>query len=1504
MGKTNLGYNKYFNWIGNGSFFGGKHVHNYNVGSSGNSNHQSITAIANPGASDYVLSFSPTGGPLVGDYEVHPRIGLAKYNEGSTGRGIREGLGLQPNTTYKIRAWVYEQAAYDGDPRLLHARWYHGGGNSQVTGIPGVGTCVIFEEKMVNGVIWKHVEETLITNDTPTGDVKIYFGYPGNSTAGYRFMTGLELVEENPEDSVIWDNPSIFSGFEPEYGAFFESDEGTSHFDMNTPKVVGFWEWDTYSAMPDNGTVMIADTTAIPAGKQWVGLTQNSIQHCIRNYIDCSSGGDHDPANGWSEDNLSKEFRPRDWKGPSEANSVGYSAFPLIQQPSVGDDGTSLGTTSTILGSSTFQNSQTAKSKKGYTPGFSIMLNLESKEEGNGIPGTDVGHLEDFFGGIKAATVGAELVHFVNQSETIIEWPMASIPAGGIRLKKNQGDYTRPVWEKQFPMYMLILEIPVTVSFPAQAKTRLGHLGTEFGNDTNATGIAIKDPSTGNKNSITSATPNILTVGSHTIEDTAQGSVPSAVVISGAWEVPAGKKWVIFSNPQAFTGRTSITNTGANNTEDDFEDFYTRYGSDNWGDRDIPAYNFKEPKINLYRPFSALNYWPYVDSQGDPNTTTQLQYATTTGDKYWGWRESGTCENATWTHTHDGGEEHWRNDPNPRAFAWHGSFSNHTDANPGGGDWAYHTCEWYNIPDTLDGVPVDADPANGCANPTGPNGADGQPTCTRCDTWGDGVWNTWQGGSGLSANDACCCCGGGHTEAEDGINREKWDRWRYTDVPFSFGDDDNYDQHGNVIGYDTHPYSRYFPFPTYAWIASGTQDDPSAFELLHFSNSTFDIDKYLSNPVPTHSGVTWYETIDSGSFSFDIARNIPANYHWANVLVSSGDSLIKGVLKDNAGNVFNLGKSIPSGTIGTDLNLLYLTTNAPLLAHDWDPSAFSISDFQELQTAGWDAHTQCSFNWMLLELPDQDTEEMPLVGNDVYSPYIQPKVIVSGSDGVKINSYHTNDLLSYNDGNSANNLAGFIYWLGGSASGNTTYTDTTNLITVVSTGPSGSGYSHIQVYRGGLSVVSGKRYRVRFKASLTGNSNIDRPINIKVIKHSADWDHYHPDAEATKPFIIKHSSTRLFYEKIITCDTTAADGRLDFMIGNGMGNALYDAAFTMTFSDVEFLPEEAELNTTLNANTPVLKYSNVFESTYPTCVNTHGTCTLQTGVPSVDVNYDTQSSCVSYGGSWTSNAWGDEQNLINSHTWLTGAYTCSAIDERAEASNSGLGGGSNSLCACGGGNYYGATGDGILDTYHDITTSYFVIPDGKKWNIIIQPYKSFAPATSDESSNYENIFFDGWTANGIRKRGGLIAKEGWSGEQNSWRAWANMGDSTIKVDTINQSSQFLKQGVLAKRVEEEDDGTFTLTNSLSSGEYDWLKVKCSKSYVGFSSAQIVTAVNNQPGTLGAGDASNPIVEEGTWNPDTLIGEVQPQASTETGDQSHVEYGNKFLVLIFEVNDDS
>jgi len=105
------------------------------------------------------------------------------------------------------------------------------------------------------------------------------------------------------------------------------------------------------------------------------------------------------------------------------------------------------------------------------------------------------------------------------------------------------------------------------------------------------------------------------------------------------------------------------------------------------------------------------------------------------------------CVDMTWEHTHTN-EPHSANEPYPAADAWHGQYG-YDDSHEQPWAWQYHTCDWYAINHD---------------NPGGDSGTtecNELPNATRCDCWGDSIWEVTAGGSGLSANEACCVCGGG-----------------------------------------------------------------------------------------------------------------------------------------------------------------------------------------------------------------------------------------------------------------------------------------------------------------------------------------------------------------------------------------------------------------------------------------------------------------------------------------------------------------------------------------------------------------------------------------------------------------------------------------------------------------------------------------------------------------------------------------------------------------------
>ena len=1432
MGKTVLGYNKYFNWIGNGNFFGGRHVDNFNA-SDGTNLANEIVTFNNPGASDYVLRQGPTGGAN-NEYEIHPRIGLSRWNG-------QNGIGLQPSTTYNTRCWVAYSSDYNGSRRVLHSRYYKSDGtNVSVNGSPNTGNFTVLETKQVGGTMWEYVQETFTTSPLADGRFNLYLGYPTQNTAGYRYITGVELLEENPEESILWQNPSVFSGFEPEYGIFFSSDEGSSYFDMNTPKVVGFWEWNTFGDMPANGTVLLPDTIEIPEGKMWVGLAQISVQHCIRNYIDLSSGGDHD---GWTNLN---DFRCPEFRGSDNGSYIMYP--PLLRSQ----------LNNYVLGAESPFSSTSTPNNKGHAPHISVMLNGESTTQSE-------------FLGAKAATVGASLVHFVDTSNNIVEWPMSSIPVGGVCLKKNQGNFSRPVWENyQFPIYMLILEVPIAVSFPEQSKTRIGHLGTAFGDAAEDTGVAIKDEVSLNKNNITIGTPSILSVGSHSAEDTTQGTLSTASVISGNWTVPAGKKWVLYSNAQSFSGKTSITNTGADNSKDNLDDFVDGYLATLWeglpttgaGGYDISNIFFAFFANPMEAGTGFFNvFMPGMD--GFATYCGTVEIAETDSISTISYRVRNLIDNqfnAIWVNV-------------GRAQANSSQWTNPNEVTTSAMPYVIGSAEQKH-----NGIYVGTDIQQARLEYSHCTGA----SC--------GVKSNWNSGTGRAIDDDIWDVSqngvAGRLPPSYNIVEPKVSTYRpfsalnfwpdnqntsnyfdYSSTPSEYWDwRTNYRVNAN--GAPSTVPSWLFPFPGYAWVASGIENNPDAFTLEHFTGTTFDIDKYLHEPTPTY-----YEyTLSGWGGGNDWA------FFWANALISSSDSLIKGILTDSISNTFNLGQSISSGTSGTDLNLTYLTTNAPLLNFNWNPSSFSLDDFTELQDAGWDAHTSCSFSWMLLEIPNNVETESDI-------DFLRAKATMDGTKGVELQGYTSSDIIHP----SVDDLTTWTSWFDTANGASGTLTKTNSLLSIEITN-SGTGSSSVQLYYGSstFSIAEGEQYRLRFKASNISNAaEVARDIYIKLIGNSSPWASY--AEENVIPFKLKYESTGIFYEKVFTANATVSDVRLDFMLGTG-DSAYTGVTSTLTFSNIELLPIAAALSTSLSSTTPILKYSNVFEYVQDApCINTDGICSLQTGDPYVDVLYHTETLCEAAGGNWTGLTLGNAnytcEDLIDG-----GANTCEGFDSIPSSSGFSA---SSMCCFCQGGSYYGTANGGsagIVDAYHDITTSNFTIPEGKKWIVNIQPYKNII--TSDDS-NYENIFLDGWSATGTRTSSAATSYNNMSYPYASWHPLDPFYEGPPSIDEVYNMSQFTKNGILAKPTDASDDDTFYLTNSLEAGEYDWLKVKCSKSYVGFKSANVPFIGAD---ILGMDDETGDIPDNGTWTPTTDIGEVLPGATT------HLEYDCKFLVLIFEVND--
>ena len=149
------------------------------------------------------------------------------------------------------------------------------------------------------------------------------------------------------------------------------------------------------------------------------------------------------------------------------------------------------------------------------------------------------------------------------------------------------------------------------------------------------------------------------------------------------------------------------------------------------GDIDFPAYN--ATGFNLYggggsgpadKPDESATMW--CKQMGYPGGFESYEQSDETQEHVVWWISA--CEDITWDHPEHG---HGDNFPYPADNAWHGEYDGGE-----GSDWRFHTCDWYAID------PID-----------------------RCGTWGDLTWEIADGGSGLSANEACCVCGGGNVDA-------------------------------------------------------------------------------------------------------------------------------------------------------------------------------------------------------------------------------------------------------------------------------------------------------------------------------------------------------------------------------------------------------------------------------------------------------------------------------------------------------------------------------------------------------------------------------------------------------------------------------------------------------------------------------------------------------------------------------------------------------------------
>ena len=1280
-GKTVIGYNKRFNWVANGDMENGEPPHQSQFDPNSSANKWSVVELVNPGATNYVLQTIQTNSVNT-ECQIHPRVGLRKDNLGGAANPLSKsfsGTGLQINTTYTLRCWVAWSGDYNGNTRTLHSRWYKADGTEAGTtsGIPGSGNCDILETRTVGSFTWKHIEESFTTGSDLNGAISFFLGYPTDSTVGERYITGVEMVGGDIAST------SNTDGLEPEFTISHQSaDKGSSHMTLNNPKVVGLWEYAAESNIVDGAELVPVGVSPAP-GKMWVGITQSNVYHCIRNYYNGTDGADMTTVGTTLVDE-------------------GIHCYPNMAAHK--EYGAGAGGWYTPL-----QVGYTGVAGKGVVPNFNLILNANQ-----GAPG----HIcvpESFKAAAEALDIletytSSDMILFQDSNDAIVQWPITDSFSTGLYIKRDDGK-TRVIWENyQFPLYFMILEVPTLDTFVEDHSNVNVRTGTLSGLSAVDTGVSMYKGARVPAWTVTANKAMSVESGGRTVSraDTGAGwdaravsdnSIAGGCVISfrcgSNMDQPSHHIMMgISTDPTVNHSYNSIdyawymehNDTGPPPIpgEADLKMFESGSSPGTSGyydsttllqivyDNDYIRYYKDGVKIREVNVASGLTFYAHGafhgnSTDGSSRTVTDISFSPLSSIDISSDNTEIRIKNSSFNlHT-------------PSILSI-GSYTPPATPPPGfksiakliDGDWEVPAGKkWilYSSPNSFSGrtaitntgAIIDSTTYDASTQSAWNENIDGtasfaayfkepkfgiyRPRCHRPHWTNEAETANYDNlittNSFTDVRNWHACYEGGNAGTNN-INCQFF----HDGVT---GSNDNSMFHRlqsehNTYGQTTFPaYNTAFPQALYDWQALGSYATSDYFIAAAYEN----IKQYMDYPTPT-TEETW-SSVMQDYFSW-------WNYNIANILVSSGDVLIKGnllsgvTLTDNIvddwDDEYSIGSSLPAGTSGDGLYLSYISTQSPLMNYDWDPGAFSTVDYDENQLFGFDADTLNSFSWILFEVPD----DSPLSSTENFT---REKVNINPTDGVKVIGYtESDDLLggpnplgvryewvaatayygcensslndfggAADDGKAVCEAAGWIW-------GDTiTSTRATLPIAECST-----YYSAVQFYEQSFSIVNGTKYRCRFKAGHNGLSSIQRKMQIKLIQSQSDWH----DLAAENDEIFTFKSSRMtYYEKIFTATETTSLGRLDFMLGGGDA-ALRDSwdGVTVYFEDIELLPMEGSMTNSFDWTKPVLKYCDVFDK--------------------LDVD----------GGR-----------------------------------------------------------EGIFDTYHDLFTSPFFIPDGKKWIFLFQRYE-------------------------------------------------------------------------------------------------------------------------------------------------------------------------------------
>jgi hypothetical protein len=161
-------------WGGYGDLFGGEGDFSNGTGmsqESGSNATNTVITKLNPGHSQYVLEQS------MGVASTEYQLNLSN---------------LLPSKTYVMSGWYAESSDYNASERMFHARTYSSSGAHIATG-SGIGT--VLETKVVDGVTWRFVYQTINSPADASGSFNWYVGYAGDTYSGKRYYTDLRIEE-------------------------------------------------------------------------------------------------------------------------------------------------------------------------------------------------------------------------------------------------------------------------------------------------------------------------------------------------------------------------------------------------------------------------------------------------------------------------------------------------------------------------------------------------------------------------------------------------------------------------------------------------------------------------------------------------------------------------------------------------------------------------------------------------------------------------------------------------------------------------------------------------------------------------------------------------------------------------------------------------------------------------------------------------------------------------------------------------------------------------------------------------------------------------------------------------------------------------------------------------------------------------------------------------------------------------------------------------------------